>query len=881
MNLNNFTIKAQEAVAQSQQQAFNNQNPNIETEHLLKALLKEDDSPIEFLLKKNNVNVNFVESKIDESIAKLPKQSGGEPAQAVSRDMNSVILRATAALKTFGDEFVSVEYLLLSLLQGKDNSAKILKDAGLTEKGLIAAIKDLRKGSSVTSQTQETQFNALNKYAINLNEMARAGKLDPVIGRDEEIRRTLHILSRRSKNNPILVGEPGVGKTAIAEGLAMRIVNGDVPENLKSKVIYALDMGLLIAGAKYKGEFEERLKAVVKEVGSSNGEIILFIDEIHTLVGAGGGDGAMDAANILKPALARGELRAVGATTLNEYQKFFEKDKALERRFQKVLIDEPSVEDAVSILRGLKDRYESYHHVRIKDEAIIAAVELSHRYITDRFLPDKAIDLIDESAAKLRLEMNSMPEELDKLERQIRQLEIEREAIKREDDTAKLKDLNTEIANLAVERDTYKAKWQQEKELVEKVQTSKTAIEQYKLEAEQAERNGEYGKVAEIRYGKIKEEEAKIKDVTSQLDASSEKRLLKEEVDAEDIASNVAKSTGIPVMKMLQGERVKLLLLEDELHQRVVGQDEAIEAVSDAIRRSRAGLQDPKKPIGSFIFLGTTGVGKTELAKALADYLFDDDSMMTRIDMSEYQEKHSVSRLVGAPPGYVGYDEGGQLTEAVRRKPYSVVLLDEIEKAHPDVFNILLQVLDDGRLTDNKGRVVNFKNTIIIMTSNMGSHIIQDNFEKINEGNKDEVVESTKAEVSALLRQTIRPEFLNRIDEIIMFHPLLKKEIRGIIRIQLEQLVKLIADSGIKLTFSDYALDYLAENGYDPQFGARPLKRLIQKSIINQLSKRILAGDIDKSRPVLVDVFDGTVVFRNEGPVDGEPKNVQKFVNVD
>ena len=864
MNLNNFTIKGQEAIAQAQQQAFNNQNPTIETEHLLKALLSDDDSPIEFLLKKNNVNVNFVESKIDESISKLPKVSGGEPAQAVSRDMNSVILKATASLKSFGDEFVSVEHLLLALLQVNDNSAKLLKDAGLSDKGLIAAIKDLRKGSTISSQTQETQFNALNKYAKNLNEMARNGKLDPVIGRDEEIRRTLHILSRRSKNNPILVGEPGVGKTAIAEGLAMRIVNGDVPENLKSKIIYALDMGQLIAGAKYKGEFEERLKSVVKEVASSDGEIILFIDEIHTLVGAGGGDGAMDAANILKPALARGELRAVGATTLSEYQKFFEKDKALERRFQKVLIDEPSVEDAVSILRGLKDRYENYHHVLIKDEAIIAAVELSHRYITDRFLPDKAIDLIDESAAKLRMEMNSMPEELDKLERQIRQLEIEREAIKRENDTAKLKELNTEISNLSVQRDTFKAKWQQEKEVVEKVQSAKSEIENLKAAAEKAEREGDYGRVAEIRYGKVQEQEKIIAEQTTLLDEISEKRMLKEEVDAEDIAENVAKATGIPVMKMMQSEREKLLYLEDELNKRVVGQEEAIEAVSDAIRRSRAGLQDPKKPIGSFIFLGTTGVGKTELAKALADYLFDDDSMMTRIDMSEYQEKHSVSRLVGAPPGYVGYEEGGQLTEAVRRKPYSVVLLDEIEKAHPDVFNILLQVLDDGRLTDNKGRLVNFKNTIIIMTSNMGSHIIQENFEKVTDKNKEEVVESTKAEVIALLRQTIRPEFLNRIDEIIMFQPLMKKEIKGIIRIQLDQLKALVAQSGIQLEFGDYALDYLAENGYDTQFGARPLKRLIQKEIVNQLSKRILAGDIDKTKPVLVDVFDGTVVFRNE-----------------
>ena len=864
MNLNNFTIKAQEAITQSQQQAFNNKNPNIETEHLLKALLSEEDSPIEFLLKKNNMNVNFVETKIDESINKLPKVQSTEPAQSVSRDMNSVVLRATSALKTFGDEFVSVEYLLLAILQGNDNSAKLLKDAGLTEKGLIAAIKDLRKGTTISSKTEETQFNALNKYAKNLNEMARAGKLDPVIGRDEEIRRTLHILSRRSKNNPILVGEPGVGKTAIAEGLAMRIVNGDVPENLKSKIIFALDMGQLIASAKYKGEFEERLKSVVKEVAGSDGDIILFIDEIHTLVGAGGGDGAMDAANILKPALARGELRAVGATTLNEYQKFFEKDKALERRFQKVFIDEPNVEDAISILRGLKDRYESYHHVLIKDEAIIAAVELSHRYITDRFLPDKAIDLIDESAAKLRLEMNSMPEELDKLERQIRQLEIEREAIKRENDTTKLKDLNTEIGNLSVQRDTFKAKWQQEKEVVEKVQSAKSEIDNLKTAAEKAEREGDYGRVAEIRYGKVQEQEKIIEEQTKLLDDISEKRLLKEEVDAEDIAQSIAKATGIPVMKMLQSEREKLLHLEEELHKRVVGQDEAIEAVSDAIRRSRAGLQDPKKPIGSFIFLGTTGVGKTELAKALANYLFDDDSMMTRIDMSEYQEKHSVSRLVGAPPGYVGYDEGGQLTEAVRRKPFSVVLLDEIEKAHPDVYNVLLQVLDDGRLTDNKGRVVNFKNTIIIMTSNMGSHIIQENFEKVNDNNKDEVVEGTKAEVISLLRQTIRPEFLNRIDEVIMFQPLMKKEIKGIIRIQLDNLKELVAKSGIQLEFSDYALDYLAENGYDPQFGARPLKRLIQKEIINQFSKRILAGDIDKTKPVLVDVFDGVVVFRNE-----------------
>src|SRR5665213_1332744 len=769
MNPSNLTIKSQEIFQKAQQLAFNEKNPNIEAEHLLKALLTDDVSPVDFLLKKNNVNVNFVESKVDEAIGKLPKMSSGEPAQVISRDMNNVLLRGASDLKIFGDEFVSVEHLLLAIVQGNDDAAKILKDAGLTEKDLIAAIKDLKKGSTVNSQTSETQFNALNKYAKNLNELARSNKLDPVIGRDEEIRRTLHILSRRTKNNPILVGEPGVGKTAIAEGLAHRIVNGDVPENLKSKIIFALDMGLLIAGAKYKGEFEERLKSVVKEVADSDGEIILFIDEIHTLVGAGAGEGAMDAANILKPALARGELRAIGATTLNEYQKFFEKDKALERRFQKVLVNEPNVEDAISILRGIKDKYETHHHVRIKDEAIIAAVELSHRYITDRFLPDKAIDLIDESAAKLRLEMNSMPEDLDKLERAIRQLEIEREAIKREKDEVKLKELNTEIANLTVERDTFKAKWQQEKELVEKVQNAKVEMENLKMAAEKAEREGDYGKVAEIRYGKLQGQEKLIAEYTADLDDISEKRLLKEEVDAEDIAESVAKATGIPVNKMLQSEKDKLLNLEDELHKRVVGQDEAIEAVADAVRRSSAGLHDPKKPIGSFIFLGTTGVGKTELAKALADYLFDDDSMMTRIDMSEYQEKHSVSRLIGAPPGYVGYEEGGQLTEAVRRKPYSVILLDEIEKAHPDVFNILLQVLDDGRLTDNKGRTANFKNTIIIMASNIGSHIIQESFADMNEANHDEVVASTKNKVYELLKKTIRPEFLNRIDEIIMF----------------------------------------------------------------------------------------------------------------
>jgi ATP-dependent Clp protease ATP-binding subunit ClpB len=864
MNLNQYTIKAQETIQAAQQEAYSAGNPSIETAHLLKAMLLDKDSPIQYLLKRNNVNVRLLETKIAESIQKLPRIQGGEPAQQVGRDLNNVMLKATAALKEFKDEFVSTEHLLLALLQVNDDIAAALKAAGLTEKGLITAIKDLRKGETIQSQTQETQHNTLNKYAKNLNDLARQGKLDPVIGRDEEIRRTLHILTRRTKNNPILVGEPGVGKTAIVEGLAMRIINGDVPDNLRSKIIFALDMGQLIAGAKYKGEFEERLKGVVKEVTTSDGEIILFIDEIHTLIGAGGGEGAMDAANILKPALARGELRAIGATTLNEYQKYFEKDKALERRFQKVMIDEPSNEDAISILRGLKDRYETHHHVRIKDEAIIAAVELSARYMTDRFLPDKAIDLIDESAAKLRLEMNSMPEELDKLERQIRQLEIEREAIKRENDEAKLKELNIEISNLAVERDTLKARWKQEKELVEKVQTAKSTIEDLKLQADQAERNGEYGKVAEIRYGKIKEQEAVIAELTQAIDASTEKRLLKEEVDAEDIAENVAKATGIPVTKMLQGEREKLLHLEDELHKRVVGQEEAITAVADAIRRSRAGLQDPRKPIGSFIFLGTTGVGKTELAKALADYLFDDEGMMTRIDMSEYQEKHSVSRLVGAPPGYVGYDEGGQLTESVRRKPYSVVLLDEIEKAHPDVWNVLLQVLDDGRLTDNKGRVVNFKNTIIIMTSNIGSHLIQDAFESVSEENVEEVTEKAKVEVMNLLRQTIRPEFLNRVDEIIMFRPLMKKQIMDIVKIQLAGLQAMTAKNQVELEFTDYLLELLAEQGFDPQLGARPLKRLIQKQIVNTLSKKLLSGEIDNTKKVLVDAFDGVVVFRNE-----------------
>jgi ATP-dependent Clp protease ATP-binding subunit ClpB len=866
MNLNQFTIKAQEAIAKAQQLAFNHQNQQIETLHVLKALLDGEENAVEYLLKKNEVNTNLLIQKIDEHIQKLPKTSG-EAAQHISRDLNNVILKAGSFLKEFGDEFVAQEHLLLGLLSANDTLSGLLKDAGLNEKNLKQSIKESRKGSTVNSQTAESQYDWLKKFAKNLNEMAASGKLDPVIGRDEEIRRTLHILSRRSKNNPMLVGEPGVGKTAIVEGLAHRIINGDVPENLKSKVIYSLDMGQLIAGAKYKGEFEERLKAVIKEVTESDGQIILFIDEIHTLIGAGGsGEGAMDAANILKPALARGELRAIGATTLNEYQKYFEKDKALERRFQKVMVDEPSIEDAISILRGIKDRYEGHHHVRIKDEAIIAAVELSSRYISDRFLPDKAIDLIDESAAKLKLEMNSMPEELDELERRLRQLEIEREAIKSENDDKKMNDLGKEIANLTEQRDAFKVRWTLEKEQVDRVQNSRSLIEELKMQADIAERNGDFGKVAELRYGKIKEEEAKLAQWMLELDTAKDahKRLLKEEVDAEDIAENIARATGIPVTRMLQSEKVKLLNLEAHLHQRVVGQEEAITAVADAIRRSRAGLQDARKPIGSFIFLGTTGVGKTELAKALAEFLFDDESMMTRIDMSEYQEKHSVSRLVGAPPGYVGYDEGGQLTEAVRRKPYSVVLFDEIEKAHPDVFNILLQVLDDGRLTDNKGRMVNFKNTIIIMTSNMGSQIIQENFESVNEQNVEAVTEKTKVEVMNILKQNIRPEFLNRIDEIIMFKPLMKNEIRGIIQIQLNGLCELLKSQGVQLEFSPFALDYLSEQGYDPQYGARPLKRVIQKEIVNLLSKKIIAGEIDKEKKVVMDVFDGLVVLRNE-----------------
>jgi ATP-dependent Clp protease ATP-binding subunit ClpB len=859
MNLGNFTIKAAEAIQQAQQLAYNANNLNVENEHILQAMLQQQDSVIPFLLKKNNVAIQILQTKLDEAMNGLPKTTG-EPAQMVSRDANTTILKAGSLLKQFNDEFVTPEIILLALTHGNDNVAKLLKNSGVSADGIVAAIKALRQGSTANSPTAQQEYNALNKYAKNLNDMAQQGKLDPVIGRDEEIRRTLHILSRRSKNNPLLVGEPGVGKTAIAEGLAMRIVNGDVPENLRSKTIYTLDMGLLIAGAKYKGEFEERLKAVIKEVTTSDGNLILFIDEIHTLVGAGGGEGAMDAANILKPALARGELRAIGATTLNEYQKYFEKDKALERRFQKVMIEEPSIEDAVSILRGLKERYETHHHVRIKDEAIVAAVELSHRYISDRFLPDKAIDLIDESAAKLRLEMNSMPEELDELDRKIRQLEIEREAIKRENDEQKLKQLNTEIANLSVQRDTLKGRWSQEKELVDKIQNTKANIESLKLQAERHEREGDYGKVAEIRYGKIKEEEALLATLSTELEDDTTKRLLKEDVDAEDIAENVAKATGIPVSKMLQTEREKLLHLEDELHKRVVGQDEAIVAVADAVRRSRAGLQDPKKPIGSFIFLGTTGVGKTELAKALAAYLFDDESMMTRIDMSEYQEKHSVSRLVGAPPGYVGYDEGGQLTEAVRRKPYSVVLLDEIEKAHPDVWNILLQVLDDGRLTDNKGRIVNFKNTIIIMTSNIGSHLIQETFEDVQEKDIEATSDKAKEQIMQLLKETVRPEFLNRVDEIILFTPLFEKQIKSIVKIQLDNVSQLLEQQGITLLFTDYAIDYIAEAAFDISYGARPLKRLIQKEIVNLLSKKILAGEVDKTKPIKIDVFDGVVV---------------------
>ena len=868
MNPNNLTIKTQEAIQKAQELAFANQHQSIETGHLLKGLLLADENVVDFLIKKLGVNRNHLESRLDDQINKYPKVSGGS-GQYLSNDGNQVLLKAQSFMKEYKDEFVSVEHLLLALLGGKDDTSKLLKEAGINEKDLKLAIAELRKGRKVTDQGAESTYNALNKYAKNLNSLAQSGKLDPVIGRDEEMRRVLHILSRRTKNNPILVGEPGVGKTAIAEGIAHRIVNGDIPENLKTKSIFALDTGALVAGAKFRGEFEERLKAVIKEVTESDGQIILFIDEIHTLVGAGATEGAMDAANILKPALARGELRTIGATTLNEYQKFFEKDKALERRFQKVMIDEPSEEDAVSILRGLKERYETHHKVRIKDEAIIAAVELSHRYISDRFLPDKAIDLVDEAAAKLRLQMDSVPEELDEIERRIRQLEIEREAIKRENDKKKLDELNREIANLTEERNQLKAKWQSEKDIANDVQDTKQSIEEFKLQAEQAERSGDYGKVAELRYGKIRDAEQQLKVFEQKLaEINKGSRMLKEEVDGEDIAEIVSKWTGVPVSRMLQSEKEKLLHLEEELHLRVVGQEEAIVAVSDAIRRSRAGLQDPKRPIGSFIFLGTTGVGKTELAKALAEVLFNDDNAMTRIDMSEYQERHAVSRLIGAPPGYVGYDEGGQLTEAVRRKPYSVILLDEFEKAHPDVFNILLQVLDDGRLTDNKGRVVNFKNTIIIMTSNFGSQVIQENFEKVDERNKQGIMETTKIEVMSLLKKSVRPEFLNRIDDIILFTPLMRDEITEIVRLQLTALEKMLMKNNISIGFTEEVVDQLAEEGFDPQFGARPLKRVIQKEIVNELSKRILSGAVSGDSEIIVTKTDsGKLIFKNADPV--------------
>ncbi|WP_256004375.1 ATP-dependent chaperone ClpB [Pedobacter deserti] len=862
MNFNNFTIKAQEAVQQASEIAQGNQQQAIETAHLLKGLLTVDENVVSYVLKKLNVNLNVVNQHLDTQIQKFPKVTGSGPY--LTSGSNSALQKAQTFLKEFKDEFVSVEHLLLGLFAVNDNTSKILKDQGVNEKDLKAAITALRGDSRVTDQNAEATYNALSKYARNLNEFAESGKLDPVIGRDEEIRRVIQILSRRTKNNPILIGEPGVGKTAIAEGIAFRIIKGDVPSNLKSKVVYSLDMGALIAGAKYKGEFEERLKAVVKEVTQSDGEIILFIDEIHTLVGAGGGEGAMDAANILKPALARGELRAIGATTLDEYQKYLEKDKALERRFQKVMVDEPDTQDAISILRGLKERYETHHKVRIKDEAIIAAVEMSQRYIADRFLPDKAIDLMDEAASKLRLEMDSVPEKVDELNRRIMQLEIEREAIKRENDKNKVQSLTEEIANLSAERDEIKAKWQGEKDMVDNINTELKQIENFKLEAEQAERAGDYGKVAELRYGKIKASQDKVDQLKAELEAlQKESRMLKEEVTADDIAGVVGRWTGIPVTKLVSSEREKLLNLENELHKRVAGQHEAIEAISDAIRRSRAGLQDKRKPIGSFIFLGTTGVGKTELAKALAEFLFNDENAMTRIDMSEYQERHAVSRLIGAPPGYVGYDEGGQLTEAVRRKPYSVVLLDEIEKAHPDVFNILLQVLDDGRLTDNKGRVVNFKNTIIIMTSNIGSHLIQENFKSLDEENHDAVLAKTKNELFELLKQTIRPEFLNRIDELIMFTPLNRTELRDIVALQFRQVQDTLAEMGISLEASNEALDWLAELGYDPQFGARPLKRVIQKRILNELSKEILAGTVNKDSKIKLDMFDHKFVFLN------------------
>jgi len=856
MNLNQFTIKAQEVVQKAQELAMVNTNQAIETGHLLKALLITDEDVLSYALKKVNANVQRISQAADAIVESYSKVTGADQ-QYLSKDANQALIKAQTFMKEFDDEYVTVEHILLGILTGSDQVANMLKDAGVAKREMVAAFKDLRGGSRATSSSAEGQYNSLKKYARDLNELASSGKLDPVIGRDEEIRRVLQILSRRTKNNPILIGEPGVGKTAIAEGLAHRIVSGDVPENLKSKKLYSLDMGALIAGAKYKGEFEERLKAVVKEVVNSDGQLVLFIDEIHTLVGAGAsGEGAMDAANILKPALARGELRAIGATTLSEYQKYIEKDKALERRFQSVLVDEPDTQDAISILRGLKERYEVHHKVRIKDEAIIAAVELSQRYISDRFLPDKAIDLVDEAAAKLRLEIDSVPEELDEIERKIMQLEIEREAIKRENDKAKLKQLNEEIANLSEERNELKARWQGEKEIVDKIQNAKTNIEQFKLEADQAERAGDFGKVAELRYGKIKEAEEQLASLKDELHEKQEtSSLVKEEVEREDIADVVSRWTGVPVRSMLQGEREKLLQLEEELHKRVVGQDEAIQAISDAIRRSRAGLSDPNRPIGSFIFLGTTGVGKTELAKALAEYLFDQENAMVRIDMSEYQERHTVSRLIGAPPGYVGYDEGGQLTEAVRRKPYSVILLDEIEKAHPDVFNILLQVLDDGRLTDNKGRTANFKNTIIIMTSNIGSHLIQERFENL-EKDREEVIAQTKVEVFDLLKKTIRPEFLNRIDELIMFTPLDRDEVRAIADLQLDHLIRNVENMGVTLTIDTDARDWIAELGFDPQFGARPLKRVIQKRIMNELSKEILKGNVDRDSEIRISLND-------------------------
>tara|TARA_R110002033_G_scaffold26394_6_gene60501 strand:+ start:118375 stop:120972 length:2598 start_codon:yes stop_codon:yes gene_type:complete len=861
MNINNFTIKSQEAVQLAQQIAQELGHQQIENEHLFKAINQVDENVTPFILKKLNVNTDMLSQIVDKELESFPKVTGGE--LSFSREAGKTLNEASIIAKKMEDEYVSIEHLLLAIFNSKSKIAQILKDQGVSEKNFRSAIEELRKGGKVTSQSAEETYNSLNKYAKNLNEMADNGKLDPVIGRDEEIRRVLQILSRRTKNNPMLVGEPGVGKTAIAEGLAHRIVQGDVPENLKDKVIYSLDMGALIAGAKYKGEFEERLKAVIKEVTSSDGNIVLFIDEIHTLVGAGGGQGAMDAANILKPALARGELRAIGATTLDEYQKYFEKDKALERRFQKIVVDEPDTESAISILRGIKDKYEAHHKVRIKDEAVIAAVELSQRYITNRFLPDKAIDLIDEAASKLRMEINSKPEELDVLDRKIMQLEIEVEAIKRENDKTKLKALNLDLANLKEDRNEIFAKWESEKTVVDNIQKTKQDIEDYKLEAERAERNGDYGKVAELRYGKIKVAQEQLEDLQVVLDEQQEgDTLIKEEVTSEDIAQVVAKWTGIPVTKMLQSEREKLLQLEDVLHKRVVGQEEAIEAVSNAIRRSRAGLQDSKRPIGSFLFLGTTGVGKTELAKTLASYLFDDESAMTRIDMSEYQERHSVSRLVGAPPGYVGYDEGGQLTEAVRRRPYSVVLLDEIEKAHPDTFNVLLQVLDEGRLTDNKGRVADFKNTIIIMTSNMGSHIIQEKFE--NTKDIHSAAEAARVEVLGLLRKTIRPEFLNRIDDIIMFTPLSKKDIVKIVKLQLDQLKKMLAKQNITIDATEETIKYLAEKGYDPQYGARPIKRVIQKEVLNTLSKELLSGKISTDSVVLIDSFNDELVFRNQ-----------------